>query len=80
MSLENNKGDIIVVINNQEYVGKYEVSSVVDTGFDLTVWYKGKSKKERVPSYLSNYHDDIREIHGPLILEELIKEVEGSIL
>jgi len=63
-----------VLIENQPFDIQYEITKDIDGWFDLTIWYEGKSIKERVPSYSSDRESDIKEAHAPVLLKVLIKQ------
>jgi hypothetical protein len=51
---------------------QYTIENIRDTTFDLTVWYRGESIRERVSRYLMDPHEDVRAPHGPMLLAALI--------
>jgi hypothetical protein len=67
-----------VLIEDQLFDIQYEVSKDIDGWFDLTIWYEGKSIKERVPSYSSDRESDVKEAHAPMLLGTLIKRDKNS--
>jgi hypothetical protein len=55
---------------------QYEILNLRDGWFDLTIWHDGKSIMERVPNYLADPKDDVKNSHGAMILKKLIKCID----
>ncbi|MEW7973262.1 MAG: hypothetical protein AB2810_03540 [Candidatus Thiodiazotropha endolucinida] len=66
------KGTVLINIDGNEYSVQYEISNLIDGWFDLNVWYKGNSIKERVPQYCANLVEDVISPHGGMLLEKLL--------
>lgn len=69
------RGTTTVDLDGAPYVLQYEVAEITDGWFTLTIWYRGQSCSERVPSYTTNPHDDIKAPHGSMLLRRLINEL-----
>ena len=77
MTIAVEKGKASIDLDGQAYLIQYELTELREGWFTLTIWHSGRSVTERVPSYTTNAHDDVKSPHGGVLLKRLLSETRA---